>query len=127
MGGAHSRVEASITRPTSAPYLAKQLIALFHIQTLFSFLLYCIAVPTIYCAFYLKSSPALNALDHGHLLGLAYDRKTWAYLMSTVLAIVAFLLLVDSSLLSQGGFMHYSEQLTLQHSTKLLFVFFKQI
>ena len=34
MGGAHSRVEASITSPTSAPYLAKQLSALFHTQTL---------------------------------------------------------------------------------------------
>ena len=40
------------------------------------------------------------------------------------LATVAFLLLVDASLLSQGGFMHYSQQLTLQHSTNLLFFFF---
>ena len=35
------------------------------------------------------------------------------------MATVAFLLLLDTSLLSQGGTMHYSQQLTLQHSTKL--------
>ena len=34
MGGVHSRVEASITSPTSAPYLAKQLTALFNTNTL---------------------------------------------------------------------------------------------
>ena len=113
-------MEASITSPTSAPLLAKQLTVLFHTQTLFSFL-YCIVVPTIYCTFWLKPSPALGALGHGHLLGLGYDRKTRAYPMSTVLATVAFLLLLDTSLLSQGGIMHYSQQLTLQHSTKLVF------
>ena len=36
----------------------------------------------------------------------------------------AFLLLLDANLLSQAGITHYSQQLTLQHSTKLLFVFF---
>ena len=50
--------------------------------------------------------------------------ETWAYLMSTVSATVAFLLLLDTTLLSQAGITHYSQQLTLQHSTKLLFVFF---
>ena len=75
-------------------------------------------------AFLSLVSPALEILDCGHLLDLAYNRKTWAYPMSTVLPTVAFLLLVDASLLLQGGFMHYSQQLTLQHSTKLLFVFF---
>ena len=44
MGGAHSQLKASITSPTSTPYLAKQLAALFHTQTPFSFLLYCIVV-----------------------------------------------------------------------------------
>ena len=39
-GGAHSRVQASITSPTSPPYVAKQLTALFHTQPLFSFLVY---------------------------------------------------------------------------------------
>ena len=41
MGGAHSQVEASITSPTSVPYLAIQLMALFHTNTpqLFFFLL----------------------------------------------------------------------------------------
>ena len=35
-GGAHSRVEASITSPTSSPYVAKQLTALFHTQPPYS-------------------------------------------------------------------------------------------
>ena len=34
---------------------------------------------------------------------------------------MAFLLLLDTSLLSQAGTSHYSQLLTLQHSTKLLF------
>ena len=93
------------------PYVAKQLTALFHTQPFFSFLVYGNVVPTIYCAFWLKPSPALEALGHYHLLGLAYNRKAWAYPMSTVLATVAFLLLLETSLL------------TLQHSTKLLYFF----
>ena len=42
-----------------------------------------------------------------------------------VLATVAFLLLLDASWLSQAGITHYSQLLTLQHSTKLLLFFFK--
>ena len=114
----------TITSPTSPPYVAKQLTTLFHTQPLFSLLVYCSVVPTIY---WLKPSPALEALGHGHLLGLAYNRKTWAYPMSTVLATVAFLLLLDTSLLSQAGIMHYSQLLTLQHSTKVLYFSFKSI
>ena len=60
----------------------------------------------------LKPSPALEAPGHDHLLGLAYDRKTWACPMSTVLATVAFLLLLDTSLLSQAGTSHYSQLLS---------------
>ena len=118
-GGAHSRVQASITSPTFPPYVAKQLTALFHTQPLFSFLVYGNVVPTIYCAFYLKPSPALEAPGHDYLLGLAYECKTWACPMSTVLVTVAFLLLLDTSLLSQAGTTYYSQLLTLQHSTKL--------
>ena len=103
-------MQASITSPTSPPYVAKQLTALFHTQTPFSF-------PVN--GNVLKPSPALEAPGHDHLLGLAYDRKTWACPMSTVLATVAFLLLLDTSLLSQAGTSHYSQLLTLQHSTKL--------
>ena len=40
------------------------------------------------------------------------------------MATVAFLLLLDTSLLSQAGITHYSQLLTLQHSTELLFVCF---
>ena len=34
MGGGHSQVEANITSPTSPPYVAKQLMALFHSSAL---------------------------------------------------------------------------------------------
>ena len=46
----------------------------------------CIASPT--------SPPYVGkpSLGHGHLLGLAYNHKTWAYPTNTVLATVAFLL-----------------------------------
>ena len=100
MRGAHSQVKASITSPTPAPYLAKQLMTL---------------------STHKHSSASLMQCSTS-TLGLAYNRKTWAYPMNTVLATVAFLLLLDTSLLSQGGITHYSQQLTLQHSTKLLFV-----
>ena len=46
-GGAHSRVEASITSPTSLPYVAKQLTALFHTQPPFSSLGCQTVAPTI--------------------------------------------------------------------------------
>ena len=54
-------------------------------------------------------------------------RKTWDYSTNTVVATVANLLLLDTSLLSQAGIIHYSQLLTLQHSTKLVCVFFKSI
>ena len=50
-GGAHSRVQVSITSPTSPPYVAKQLTVLFHTQTPFSFPVNGNVAPTIYCAF----------------------------------------------------------------------------
>ena len=43
----------------------------------------------------------------------AHGRETQAYSTNTVLATVAFLHLLDTSLLSQGGTTHYSQQLTL--------------
>ena len=58
-GGAHSRVEAIITSPTSPPYVAKQLTALFPTQPLFSSLGCRSVVPTIYCTFYwVKAQPS---------------------------------------------------------------------
>ena len=50
-GGAHSRVEASITSPTSPPYVAKQLMVLFHTQPLSSSLGYLSVVLMIYFIF----------------------------------------------------------------------------
>ena len=50
-GEAHSRVEASITSPTSPPYVTKQLTALFHTQPLFSSLGCQTVAPTINCVF----------------------------------------------------------------------------
>ena len=125
-GGAHSRVEASITSLTSPPYVAKKLTALFHTQPLFSFLVYCTVVYTNdILRILVKAQPSTRSSGpQSPTIGLAYDRKTWAYTVSTVLATVAFLLLLDTSLLSQAGITHYSQLLTLQHSTKLLFFFF---
>ena len=76
-------------------------------------------VRMINCVFYLKPSPALEAPGHGHQLDQTHGCKTWAYPTNTVLATVAFLLLLDASLLSQMDITHYSQLLTLQHSTKL--------
>ena len=50
--------------------------------------------------------------------------KAQPYSTNTVLATVAFVLLLDASLLPQASITHYSQQLTLQHSTKLLSVCF---
>ena len=61
----------------------------------------------------LKPSPAPETSGHGHQLGLAYCRETWAYTMNTVLANVTFLLLLDTNLSSQAGVTHYS----LPHDT----------
>ena len=56
-------------------------------------------------------SPSLRqaAPGHSHELGLAYSRETWAYPLNTVLATVAFLLILDTNLLSQAGITHYSQ------------------
>ena len=73
------------------------------------------------CVFQLKPSPVLQAPGNCHQLGLAYGHETWAYPTNSLLATVAFLLLLDTNLLPQAGSTHYSQLPTLQHSTKLLF------
>ena len=50
-GGANSRVEASITCPTSPPHVAKQLTALFHTQPPFSSFGCWSVAPTTNCVF----------------------------------------------------------------------------
>ena len=57
-GGAHSRVEASITSPTFPPYVGKQLTALFHTQPPLTSRLYTIAAQTVNCVFQLRPSPS---------------------------------------------------------------------
>jgi len=109
MGGAHSQVEAYIASPTSPPFVGKQLTALFHTQPPLTSLVYSIAAPTVNCVFQLKPCPALQAPGHCHPLGLAYSRETWAYPTETLLASVAFLLLLDTNLLPQAGITHYSQ------------------
>ena len=73
---------------------------------------YSIAAQMVNCVFQLKPSPVLQAPGHCHQLGLAYGRETWAYPTNTLLATVAFLLLLDMNLLPQAGITHYSQ---LQH------------
>ena len=45
-------------------------------------------------------------------LGLAHGCETWAYPTNTLLATVAFLLLLDTNLLSQAGITHYIASFT---------------
>ena len=92
-GGAHLRVEASITTPPLPLMLLTTHCSVPHTTApQRSSLLHCNnnGISRIL----VKAQPSMG---HGHLLGLAYDRKTWTYLMSTVLAPVAFLLLVHTS------------------------------
>ena len=63
------------------------------------------------CASTREWAPSLDKLHlaTAHKLGLAYSRETWAYPLNTVLATVAFLLILDKNLLSQAGITHYSQ------------------
>ena len=47
LGGAHSRVEAYMARPTSPPYVTKQFTVLFHTPPLFTALVHIYVAPTI--------------------------------------------------------------------------------
>ena len=109
MGRAHSRVEAS----TSPLYVNNSWLCSTHNHSSTPWDTGAQQLQTTYCIFQLKPSPILEAPGHGHQLGQAYSRQTWAYTTSTVLATVAFLLLPDTSLLSQVGITHYSQQLTV--------------
>ena len=68
--GCTKMMQILLAPPLPLSYLAKQLTALFHTQTLFSFLLYCVVVPTIYCAFY-SYSPAQHSK---HWVTVTYTR-----------------------------------------------------
>ena len=125
-GGAHSRVQASNTSPTSPPCVAKQLTALFHTQPLFSFLVYCHCSTNDILCILVKTQPSTRSTGPWSPTRLGIRSQDLGLPNSTVLATVAFLLLLDTSLLSQAGTTHYSQILTLQHSTKLFyFIFFK--
>ena len=68
--------------------------------------------------FLVKAQPSTQSTAPRSLTG--HGRETWAYSTNTVLATVAFLLPLHTNLLSQAGITHYSQLLTLQHTTKLL-------
>ena len=120
MGGAHSRVQASITSPTSPPYVAKRLTALLHTQPLFSILVYLQRSTNDILCILVKAQPSTQSTGPRSPTRLGIRSQDLGLPMSTVLATVAFLLLLDTSLLSQASITHYSQLLTLQHSTKLL-------
>ena len=61
-----------------------------------------------------------EGLIHEWKQALLAPPPPWAYPTNTLLAAVAFLLLLDTNLLPQAGSTHYSQLPTLQHSTKLL-------
>ena len=56
------RVEASITSPTSPPYVAKQLTALFYTQLLLSVLLYCTLITTVISCILVKAWPSTRSI-----------------------------------------------------------------
>ena len=63
---------------------------------------------------FIKPSPALNQL------GLAFIHETWAYSTNTVLAIVAFLLLLAQTCFHKQALLTTRSYMPWQHSTKLL-------
>ena len=114
-GGAHSRVEASITSSTSPPYVAKQLTALFHTQPLYISLgCHTVLIPV-------KSQPSTRSIWPRSPTRLGIRPQDVGLLYKYSLGhCIAFLLLLDASLLSQADITHYSQLLIRQHSTKLL-------
>ena len=124
-GGAHSWVEASITSSTSAPYLAKQLTALFHTQTLFSFLLYCSVLPLndILRILVKAQQPRTRSTGPQSPTGLGIQSQDLGLPDEYSLGHCDLSATCRHKFASQGGITHYSQQLTLQHSTKLLFYF----
>ena len=102
--------------PTSPPYVAKQLTALFHTQPPFSSLGWQSVAPTINCVFWLiKAQPSTQSTWPRSPTRLGIRPRDLGLLNKYIL--VAFLLLLDTTLLSQAGITHYSQLLTLQHST----------
>ena len=67
-----------------------------------------------------KPSPALQATGHCHQLGLAYGCETWAYPTNTLLATVAFMLLLAQTCFHKQALLTTHSYMTQQHSTKLL-------
>ena len=122
-GEAHSRVEASITSPTSPPYVAKQLMALFHTTApQRSSLLHC--NNNTVSRILVKAQPSTRSIGPRSTTRLGIRSQVLGLPIEYSLCHCAFLLLLHTSLLSQAGITHYSQQRTLQHSTKLLLVFF---
>ena len=129
-GGAHSRLLVHIASSTSPPYVGTQLTALFHTQPLLKCLVYGNAAQTVNCVFWLKPSlhPKHLITVTNYRLGIRPRDLAWVYVMNTLSATVAFLMLLpDTNLLPQAGITHYSQLLTRQHSFKLLVFFFSSI
>ena len=116
MGGAHSQVQASITSPTSPPYVAKQLTALFHTQPLFSFLVYGNVVPT---HILVKAQPSTRSTGPRSPTRLGIRSQDLGLPNEYSLGHCG----LSAASSSQAGTTYYSQLLTLQHSTKLLLFF----
>ena len=127
-GGAHSRVEASITSPTSPPYVAKQLTVLFPTQLLCSFLVNgnWRSTNDISVRILVKAQPSTRSTGPRSPTRLGIRSQDLGLPNEYSLGHCG---LSAASRHSQAGTSHYSQLLTLQHSTKLLlfFLFFKSI
>ena len=113
-GGAHSRVEASITSPTSPPYVAEQFTALFHTQPLLD-VLYCTVKaslrleaakrprwPRVYSSGRPRSCNCMPSLvgDHGPVLGVL----GWALTRMCIIPLLQASITVHSFWYSQSLF-----------------------
>ena len=93
-----------------APYVAKQLTALFHTQPLFSFLVYCQRSTNDILRILVKAQPSTRST--GPRLPTRLGIRSQDLGLPNEYSLghrVAFLLLLDTSLLSQAGITHYSQ------------------
>ena len=119
IGGAHSLVEAYIASPTSSPYVGIKTTQLYSTQNHCSAFL-CRSVPaaTINYSILVKVQSAIKAQGRSHLLGLAYDHKTWAYPTKSSLGHCGLSAASTHKLaFCQAGITHYSQL----HNTTALY------
>ena len=114
----HEWKQALLAPPLPFMHVAKQLTALFHTQPLY-ISLGCHTVAQLRTL--VKAQPSTRSIWPRSPTRLGVRPQDVGLLYKYSLGhCIAFLLLLDASLLSQADITHYSQLLTRQHSTKLL-------